>query len=135
MTLLSALMSTKSQFSEIFLSSINCFIAVEPVSLSKFCRQYRTSNNSDCSTLGDGNKLHHHMEWNTVENRIKQPVFIRTLRLKFNLLNHQNKNPPGAETRRGSYTRGLMCSEFLRILKNSYILTRILQWYKRLNYF
>ena len=51
----------------------------------------------------------------TVETRIKEPVFIRTFRLKFNLLNPLCKNPPEAETRRGSYITGFLCSEFLRI--------------------
>ena len=41
-----------------------------------------------------------------------------------------NKNHPEAETRKGSYMTGFMSSEFLRILKNSYILIRILQWHK-----
>ena len=45
----------------------------------------------------------------TVETCIKEPVFMRTFRLKFNLLN------PLAETRRGSYITGFLCSEFLRI--------------------
>ena len=67
----------------------------------------------------------------TVETRIKEPVFIRTLRLKSNLLNPLNKNPPEAETRRDSYIRVFMCSEFLRIFKNSCILITILQLYKR----
>ena len=70
-----------------------------------------------------------------VETRIKEPVFIRTLRLKFNLLNPLNKNPPEAETERGSYIAGFMCSEILRNFKNSYILIRILQWYKKLHDF
>ena len=38
---------------------------------------------------------------NTIEIRIKEPVFIRTLRLKFDLLNPINKNPPEAENGRG----------------------------------
>ena len=63
---------------------------------------------------------------NTVETPIKEPVFIKTLRQKFNLLNPINKKPPEAETRRGSCITGFMCSEFLRISKNSYILIRIL---------
>ena len=48
-------------------------------------------------------------ESDTVETRIKEPVFIRTLRLRFDLLNPLNKNPPEAETRRGSYIAGIMC--------------------------
>ena len=71
----------------------------------------------------------------TVETHIKEPVFIRTLRLKFHLLNSLNKNPPEAETGRGSYIVGVMSLEFLRLFKNSYILIRILQWYKRLHDF
>ena len=57
----------------------------------------------------------------TVETRINEPVFIRTLRLKFYLLNPLNKNPPEVETGRGSYVIGFVSSEFLRIFKNSYI--------------
>ena len=49
-----------------------------------------------------------------METRIKEPVFIRTFRLKFDLLNLLNKKPPEAETRRGSYITGIMCSEFLK---------------------
>ena len=60
----------------------------------------------------------------TVETHIKEPVFIRTLRLKFNLLSPLNKNPPDG---RGSYLIGFICSEFRTIFKNSFILIRILQ--------
>ena len=38
----------------------------------------------------------------TVETRIKEPVFIRTLRLKFNLLNPIIKNAQEAEIWKGS---------------------------------
>ena len=66
-------------------------------------------------------------EVDTVETGKKEPVFIRTLRLKFNLLNPLNKNQLEAETGRGYYMARFMCSEFLRIFKNSYNLIRILQ--------
>ena len=65
----------------------------------------------------------------TVETRIKEPVFIRTFRLKFNLLNPLYKNLPEAETNRFPVFR------IPQNLKNSYILIRILQWYKRLHDF
>ena len=55
----------------------------------------------------------------TVETRIKEPTFIRTLRLKFNILNPLNKNLSEAETGEGSYITGFMSSEFTRTLKNS----------------
>ena len=54
-----------------------------------------------------------------VETRIKEPVFITTLRMKFNLLNSLNKNSPDAETGRGYYMIDFMSSGFLRIFKNS----------------
>ena len=41
---------------------------------------------------------------NTVETRIKETVFIRTLRLKFNLLNPMIKNLQEAEIWKVSYT-------------------------------
>ena len=56
---------------------------------------------------------------NTVETRIKEPTFIRTLRLKFNILNPLNKNMSEAETGGGSYITGFISSEFTRTLKNS----------------
>ena len=56
---------------------------------------------------------------NTVETRIKEPTFIRTLRLKFNILNPLNKNISEAETGGGSYITGFISSEFTRTLKNS----------------
>ena len=55
----------------------------------------------------------------TVETCIKEPAFIRTLRLKFILLDPIKKNPPEAETGRGSYILGFMSLEFFRIFKNS----------------
>ena len=48
---------------------------------------------------------------------MKEPVFIRCLRLTFNLSNPLNKNSPEAETRRGSYITGFMCSEFPQIFE------------------
>ena len=56
---------------------------------------------------------------NTVETRIKEPTFIRTLRLKFNILSPLNKNISEAETGGGSYITGFMSSEFIRTFKNS----------------
>ena len=56
----------------------------------------------------------------TVETRIKEPVFIITLRLKFNLFNPLNKNPLEAETGRGSYIVGFMSSGFLRTSQSSW---------------
>ena len=56
---------------------------------------------------------------NTVEIRIKESTFIRTLRLKFNILNPLNKNISEAKTGRGSYITGFMSSEFTRTLKNT----------------
>ena len=50
---------------------------------------------------------------------MKESVFIKTLRLKLNPSNARNKNPPEAETGRGSYIVGFMSSEILMILKNS----------------
>ena len=55
----------------------------------------------------------------TVETRIKEPTFKRTLRLKFDILNPLNKNISEAETEEGSYITGFMSSEFTRTLKNS----------------
>ena len=55
----------------------------------------------------------------TVETRIKEPAFIRTLRLKFNILNPLNKNISEADTGGRSYIKGFMSSEFTRTLKNS----------------
>ena len=55
----------------------------------------------------------------TVETRIKEPIFIRTLRLKFNILNPLNKNLSEADTGGGSYITGFMSSEFIRTFKNS----------------
>ena len=60
------------------------------------------------------------LHYNTLETRIKEPVFIRTSRLKFNVLNPLNKNPAEEETGRRYYKIGFMSSEFLRILKNSW---------------
>ena len=51
----------------------------------------------------------------TVETRVKEPVFIRPLRLKITLSNSLNKNFPEAETGRGSYVIGFMS---LRIPQN-----------------
>ena len=53
-----------------------------------------------------------------LETRIKEPIFIRTLRLKFNMLNPLNKNLE-ADTGGGSYITGFMSSDFLRTFKNS----------------
>ena len=55
----------------------------------------------------------------TVETRIKEPTFIRTLRLKFNILSPLNKNILEAETGGGSYITVFMSSEFIRSFKNS----------------
>ena len=60
-----------------------------------------------------------HQIADTVETRIKEPTFIRTLRLKFNILNPLNKTISEAETGGGSYITGFMSSEFTRTLKNS----------------
>ena len=71
----------------------------------------------------------------TVEARKKEPTFIGTLGLKFNILSPLNKNLSGADTRgRFSYNR-FHVSEFLRTFKNSYILIRIPKWYERLSDF
>ena len=47
----------------------------------------------------------------TVESRIKEPIFIRTLRLKFNILSPLDKSPSEADTAGGSYVTGFMSSE------------------------
>ena len=44
----------------------------------------------------------------TVETRIKEPVFLRTLRLQFHFLNPLNKNSKEAETGIGSCILGFM---------------------------
>ena len=71
----------------------------------------------------------------TVETRIKGPIFIRTLRLKFNLLNPLKKNLSEADTGGGSFMIGFMSSRFLIVFKSFYILIRILQWSKRISDF
>ena len=57
---------------------------------------------------------------NAVETRIKEPIFTRTSRLKFNILNPLDKNPSEADTTGGSSTTGFMSSESLRTFKNSW---------------
>ena len=42
---------------------------------------------------GNGTFLPADLKNGAIQIRIKEPVFIRTLRLKFNLLNPRNKNP------------------------------------------
>ena len=71
----------------------------------------------------------------TLETRIKEPIFIRTLRLKFNFFNFLNKNPPEVKKMGQGFFTGFLCSEFLRIFKSSSILIRMLRWHKRLNDF
>ena len=44
----------------------------------------------------------------TVETRTKEPVFIRTLKLNFDLLSLLNKNIKAAETGSGSYMTGFI---------------------------
>ena len=56
--------------------------------------------------------------WGIVETRIKEPIFIKTLRLKFNFLNPLNMNLPEADPEEGSYITGFMSSELLKIFKN-----------------
>ena len=46
---------------------------------------------------------------------MKEPIFIRTLRLKFNILNPLNKNFSEADTGGGSYITGFMSSAFIRM--------------------
>ena len=53
----------------------------------------------------------------TVETRIKEPIFIRTLRLTFNILDPLNKNLSEADIGGGSCITGFMTSEFLRTFK------------------
>ena len=53
----------------------------------------------------------------TIETRIKEPIFIRTLRLKFNIFNPLNNNLSEAGTGGGSYITGFMSSEFLKAFK------------------
>ena len=55
----------------------------------------------------------------TVETRIKEPIFIRTVRLTFNILSPLNKNLSGGDPEEGSYITCFMSSEFLRTFKNS----------------
>ena len=55
----------------------------------------------------------------TVETRIKEPVFLRTLRLKFDHLNPLNKDLSEAGTEGDSYITGFLFSEFIRTFKNS----------------
>ena len=70
-----------------------------------------TSNSIRC--------LSHPVSHPTVETRIKEPVFIRTLRLKFDLLKLLNKEPHrGCNWERFLY-KGSMFSEFRGIFKNS----------------
>ena len=64
-------------------------------------------------------KKHWQININTGEPGIKEPIFIRTLRLKFNILNPLNKNLSEADTGGGSYITGFMSSEFLKAFKNS----------------
>ena len=61
-----------------------------------------------------------------IERKISIENFLITEWLKFSLLSPLNGKSPVAETGRGSYIIGFMCSEFLRIFKNSFILIRIL---------
>ena len=56
---------------------------------------------------------------NTVETHMKEPIFKRTLRLKFNILNPLNKSLSEADIRGGSYITDFMSSGFLRTFKNS----------------
>ena len=59
------------------------------------------------------------MRGNTIETRVQEPVFIRTLRLKFSLLNPLNKNPKWAEMGNGFYIMGFVLFS-LRIQKFVY---------------
>ena len=69
------------------------------------------------------------IDWRyTVETRIKEPVFIRTLRLKFDLSNSLNKNHSEAEIGGGSYITGLCLQNFSELLRIHGILIRILEW-------
>ena len=54
-----------------------------------------------------------------VETRIKEPIFIRTLWLKINILNPLNKSLSEAGTGGGSYITGFMSAEFLKAVKSS----------------
>ena len=54
----------------------------------------------------------------TVETRIKEPTFIRTLRVKFNILNPLHKNLSEADPVEGSYVAGFVSSELLKTFKN-----------------
>ena len=54
--------------------------------------------------------------FDTVATRIIEPVFIRTLRLKFHLLSPLNKNLKEAEMGNGSYIMGFILFS-LRILE------------------
>ena len=54
----------------------------------------------------------------TVETHIKGPIFIRTMRQKFNCLSPLNKNLSEATPGKGSYLTGFMSSELLRTFKN-----------------
>ena len=55
----------------------------------------------------------------TVETHTKEPIFIRNLRRKFNILNLLNKNLSDADTGRASYITGAMSSDFLITFDNS----------------
>ena len=57
--------------------------------------------------------------FDTVETRLKEPTFIRTMRLQFNFLNPLNKNISEADTGGGSFITGFMSPEFTRTLNNS----------------
>ena len=65
----------------------------------------------------NGEKRGYFLKLYTIETHMKEPFFIRTLRLKSNLLSPSNKNPPEAETGRGCYIIGFMCSDFLKIFE------------------
>ena len=57
---------------------------------------------------------------NIIETRIKEPIFIRTFRIKFNILDPLKKNLSEAETGGDSSITGFMFSEFLKTFKNSW---------------
>ena len=63
-------------------------------------------------------QLLYHSSISLVETRIKEPTFIKTLRLKFNIVTPLNKNFSEAETGGGVYVTGFM-SSFIRTFKNS----------------
>ena len=47
----------------------------------------------------------------TVETRMKEPAFVRTSKLKFNLLGPLNEDPLEDEAGRGCYTIGFISPE------------------------